>query len=135
MAHSVERTDSPWRSSRHGAPPLGVVYRCPTEVLPGRERKFRSLVGKVSFGLHEAPLRASRVSLLCVQLEALQIGEDQGGDVSAGIDLSSQLEAAAYGRRLTDVDPHQHPPCNVDRGRARSVHRNTKPIGTDDTRK
>ena len=36
MAHCTERTDRPWRSAGHGAPPLGVVCRCPTEMLPER---------------------------------------------------------------------------------------------------
>ena len=62
MVHCAERTDRPCRSAGHGTPPSGVVCRCPTEVLPGRERKFRSLVGEASFGPPEAPLRACRVS-------------------------------------------------------------------------
>lgn len=36
------------------------------------------------------------VAAVYVRVEGLQIGEDQGGDGSAGIDLSSQLEAAVY---------------------------------------
>ena len=36
MAHCAERIDHPWRSAGHGAPPLGLVSRCPAEVLPGR---------------------------------------------------------------------------------------------------
>ena len=66
-----------------------MVCRCPTEVLPRHGRKFRSLVGKVGFGPHEVPLRACKASLLSV-------GEDQGGDGSADIDLSSQPEADAF---------------------------------------
>ena len=54
MAHCVERTDRPWCIAGHGATPFGVVCRCPTEVLRGRERKFRTPVSRVSFGPQEA---------------------------------------------------------------------------------
>ncbi|KAI0248639.1 hypothetical protein BJV78DRAFT_1234114 [Lactifluus subvellereus] len=94
MAHCADRTDRLWCSVGHGAPPLGVVCRCPTEVLPGRERKFRSLVGKVSFGPHEAPLRECRVPLL----------SDQGVMVPLALICPANLKLPCMGRRLTDVD-------------------------------
>ena len=53
MAHCVERTDRPWRIAGHGATPFGVVYRCLTEVLRGRKRKFRTPVSRVRFGPQE----------------------------------------------------------------------------------
>ena len=54
LAHCAERTDRPWHIAGHGATPFGVVCRCPTEVLLGRKRKFRSPVNRVSLGPHEA---------------------------------------------------------------------------------
>ena len=36
------------------------------------------------------------VTAVCVQAEGLQISENQGGEGSAGISLSSQLEDAVF---------------------------------------
>ena len=57
----------------------------PLEVLPGREREFRSFVTKVIFGPSEGAVAGVQgVAAVCVQVDGLPIGQPEEGDGEVG---------------------------------------------------
>lgn len=57
----------------------------PLEVLPGREREFRSFVSKVIFGPSEGAVAGVQgIAAVCVQVDGLSIGQPEEGDGAAG---------------------------------------------------